>query len=106
MRQNEYLAVRKAVTIKLAVPLLLAAVIFISGCTAIGGPGGIFGADVINVKTRTVEEPGRDPIVIRDVMTIPTSPVLPDQEVYFSFIIDYREIGFFQTLNNNFNILQ
>ncbi len=73
---------------KFIIPLLLGAVLLISGCTAIGGPGGIFGADVINVKTRTVEEPGRDPIVIRDIMTIPTSPVLPDQEVYFSFIIE------------------
>ncbi len=73
---------------KLIIPVLLGAVLLISGCTAIGGPGGIFGADVIKVNTRVVEEAGRDPIVIRDIMTIPTSPVLPDQQVYFSFVLE------------------
>jgi hypothetical protein len=71
----------------LTIPLLLLSIVLVSGCTNFN-PGGIFGSDVINVQTRVTEESGKDPLVIKQVMTIPTSPILPDQEVILSFVIE------------------
>ncbi|MBI4170819.1 MAG: hypothetical protein HY514_03930 [Candidatus Aenigmarchaeota archaeon] len=73
---------------KIIVPLLLVAVIAVSGCT--GFPD-VFGGDVIKVQTRSVEETPKDPIVVKDIHTIPTSPVLPDQEVVLSFVVENRD---------------
>ncbi len=73
---------------KIIIPLLLLGVILVSGCT--GFPG-VFGGDVIKVQTRSVEETPKDPIVVKDIRTIPTSPVLPDQEVVLSFVIENRD---------------
>lgn len=63
---------------------LLVAVVVISGCT---GLSGIFGGNVISVQTRTTEEGVKDPLTITNIMTIPNSPVLPDQEVILSFVL-------------------
>ncbi len=77
------IAMKKTILI---VPLL-ALVVLVSGCSFLG-QGGLFGSDVINVQTRSIEESGKDPLVIKNIMSIPTSPVLPDQEVYLSFIVE------------------
>lgn len=69
-------------------PLLLLGVIFVSGCTGIPD---VFGGNVIKVQTRTVEEGVKDSLVIKDILTIPNSPLLPDQEVILSFVLENRE---------------
>ena len=76
------------VEMKFLAPLLLLGVIFVSGCASIPD---VFGGDVIKVQTRSVEEGVKDSLVVSDILTIPSSPLLPDQEVVLSFIIENRE---------------
>ncbi len=64
--------------------LALVSVVLVSGCTI---PGNFFGNDVVSVQTKTIENGARDVIVVKDIGTIPTSPMLPDQEVLLSFIV-------------------
>ncbi len=62
----------------------LFALILISGCVGIPD---VFGRDVIAVQESTVKNGARDIIDLHDIMTIPKSPLLPDQQVIFSFIV-------------------
>ncbi|MBI4174446.1 MAG: hypothetical protein HY517_02275 [Candidatus Aenigmarchaeota archaeon] len=68
--------------------LLIAAVIAVSGCVGIPD---VFGRDVISVQQSIVESGVRDVIVVRDIVTIPKSPLLPDQQVILSFVIENRD---------------
>jgi len=73
---------------KLAFVVLLSAVVFVSGCAGIPN---IFGSDVISVQTRSIEEGTKDILVVKNILTIPNSPVLPDQEVVLSFVIQNKD---------------
>lgn len=68
--------------------LLLVAVIAAAGCIGGFDP---FGGNVIKVQTRSTEEGVRDIIVVKDIHTIPNSPLLPDQEVVLSFVVENRD---------------
>ncbi len=68
--------------------LLVAFVALVSGC--IGIPD-VFGRDVISVQQSVIDNGVRDAIVVRDFTTIPKSPLLPDQQVLLSFIIENRD---------------
>ncbi|MBI2076098.1 MAG: hypothetical protein HYT72_02515 [Candidatus Aenigmarchaeota archaeon] len=71
--------------IKKYFPILL--LVFISGCVNLPG----FGTDVINANPTSSEEGFRDVLVIKDISTIPRSPVLPEQDILFSFVIENRD---------------
>ncbi len=64
--------------------ILLLVIVLIAGCTNVPG----FGGDVVKINQEVKEEGDRDIVIIKDVKTIPTSPVLPDQDVQLSFIIE------------------
>ena len=68
--------------------LFLLPLVFISGCTL---PDIFPGQDVINVNPETQEEGFRDVLVIKDINTIPKSPVLAGQTILLSFIIENRD---------------
>ena len=63
-------------------------VVLISGCTALGG---LFGGDVINVQQSTVQNGIQDVVVVKDMLTIPKSPLLPDQQLTLSFIVENKD---------------
>lgn len=67
---------------------LLVLIIAVSGCVDLAG---IFGGSMIKISKETKEEGFRDILVIKDVKTIPTSPVLPGQEVLLTFVIENRD---------------
>ena len=67
---------------------LLASVIVTSGC--VGLPD-IFGRDVISIQQSVVENGVKDVVIVRDIYTIPKSPLLPDQQVILSFLIENRD---------------
>ncbi len=62
---------------------MLFVLIVVSGCIGIQD---VFGRDVISVQQNTVKNGVRDVITLKDINTIPKSPLLPDQQVIFSFI--------------------
>jgi hypothetical protein len=68
--------------------LFLVIIVITSGCTYLDS---FFGQDVIQVEETTLEEGVRDVIVINDATTIPKSPILPDQGVVLSFIIENKD---------------
>lgn len=68
--------------------VLIALIIAISGCVGIPN---IFGRDVISVQKSVVENGVKDVIVVRDIYTIPKSPLLPDQQVMLSFLVENRD---------------
>lgn len=68
--------------------LLIGAVIAVSGCVGIPD---IFGRDVISVQQSIVDPGVRDVIVVKDIATIPKSPLLPDQQLLLSFMIENRD---------------
>ena len=65
------------------VSILIFALVLVSGCTGIPD---VFGRDVISVQQNTVQNGVRDIVTLNDIITIPKSPLLPDQQVVFSFI--------------------
>ncbi len=67
---------------------LLTVIVAISGCTI---PSDLFGKREIKVDVKTTEEGFRDILVLKDIKTIPTSPVLPDQQMILTFIIENRD---------------
>lgn len=67
---------------------LLAVIVAISGCTI---PADLFGKREVKVDVKTTEEGFRDILVLKDIKTIPTSPVLPDQQMILTFIIENRD---------------
>ena len=68
--------------------LSITSVLVISGCASIPN---LFGGDVVSVQTKTVENGVRDVIAVKDVQTIPRSPLLPDQSMLLTFIIENRD---------------
>lgn len=56
-----------------------------TGCT---GLSGVFGGDILKIKTNIIQEGQKDILVIKDAATIPKSPMLPDQEFVFSFLLE------------------
>ncbi len=73
--------------IRTIAPILL--LVFISGCAGLQGID--FGTDVIKANPISAEEGFRDVIIISDIGTIPKSPVIPDQNILFSFVIENRD---------------
>ncbi len=67
---------------------LLAVAVIISGCVDLAS---VFGGNVVKISTETKEEGFRDILVIKDIKTIPTSPVLPAQQVLLAFVIENRD---------------
>ncbi|MEK6887317.1 MAG: hypothetical protein AABX14_00035 [Candidatus Aenigmatarchaeota archaeon] len=67
---------------------LILVMVLISGCTALGG---LFGGDVINVQQSIVQNGVQDVIVVKDILTIPKSPLLPDQQLSLSFILENKD---------------
>lgn len=68
-------------------PILL--LVFAAGCVNL--PGLFPGQDVINANPTSTEEGFRDVLIIKDISTIPKSPILPDQDILFSFTIENRD---------------
>ena len=73
---------------KIKLLLLIASVVFISGCVGIPD---IFGRDVISVQQSTIDNGVKDVIVVKEINTIPKSPLLPDQQVILSFVLENRD---------------
>lgn len=67
---------------------LLFLLVLVSGCIDLSG---VFGSNVISVQQNTVQNGVRDIIVIKDIITIPNSPLLPDQQLLFSFIAENKD---------------
>lgn len=68
--------------------LMLIAVVFVAGCTS---QLPTFGLDAISVNKEISIEGDRDVLAIRDKLTIPKSPVLTDQSVQFSFVLENKD---------------
>lgn len=66
---------------------LMIPVIFISGCSI----PNVFGGDVLKVSERSVHDGTKDILIIKDVETIPRSPILPGQQITFSFVLENRD---------------
>ena len=73
---------------KIKLLMLIASVIAISGCVGIPD---IFGRDVLSVQQSVVENGVKDVIVVKDINTIPNSPLLPDQQIILSFVLENRD---------------
>jgi hypothetical protein len=76
---------------------VLITVVFLSGCTNILQ----FGQDVISVNVETSVEGERNVLVVNDKLTIPRSPVLTDQSVQFSFVLENKDA---EKRANNFKV--
>ncbi|MDI6721604.1 MAG: hypothetical protein QMD85_04390 [Candidatus Aenigmarchaeota archaeon] len=66
------------------IPLIII-LVFAAGCT---GLSGVFGGDILNIKQNIIQEGQKDIVVIKDEITIPKSPMLPDQSFVFSFLLE------------------
>ncbi|MFA4820015.1 MAG: hypothetical protein WC613_03610, partial [Candidatus Aenigmatarchaeota archaeon] len=73
---------------KIYIPLALFVLVLISGCA---GLGSIFGGDVINIQQTVVQNGVQDVVVVKDILTIPKSPLLPDQQLTLSFIVENKD---------------
>lgn len=69
--------------------ILLAFVIFVSGCVF---PGNFFGQDVLKIHTTTTTDGVADILTISDITTIPRSPLLPEREVLLSFVVKNNDL--------------
>jgi len=70
------------------ISVTLVLLIFLSGCT--GFPD-IFGRDVLDIQNVVTRDKTTDAMAIKDILTIPTSPMLPDQGVMLSFIVENKD---------------
>ncbi|MCX6815563.1 MAG: hypothetical protein NT120_01795 [Candidatus Aenigmarchaeota archaeon] len=68
--------------------LMVLALVLVSGCVI---PGDIFGSNVLNVQQNTVQNGEKDVVVLTKAETIPTSTVLPDQDVALYFIVQNKD---------------
>lgn len=68
--------------------LLILSLVLISGCISIPD---VFGRDVISIQQSVIENGVRDVIVVKSIETIPKSPLLPDQQMVMSFILENRD---------------
>ncbi len=59
--------------------------VFTAGCT---GLSGVFGGDILNIKQNLIQEGQKDIIVIKDVSTIPKSPMLPEQSFVLTMLLE------------------
>jgi len=64
--------------------LLLAILVFVSGCV----DSSVFGGDVVQTDLKTEEQGAKDVLIIKDIQTIPKSPLLPDQPFTLFFTIE------------------
>jgi len=69
--------------------LFVLPLVLIAGCTSL--PDIFPGQDIIKVSPETQEEGFRDVLVIKEIDTIPKSPVLAGQTFLLSFIIENRD---------------
>lgn len=68
--------------------ILIIFVVAVSGCVL---PGGFFGQDVLSIRTQSTTNGARDTISVRNVDTIPHSPLLPGTPTLFSFVVDNND---------------
>jgi hypothetical protein len=73
----------------LIIPITLVMIVLVSGCTYL--PFDWFGKDVINVQNVVTREKTVDVGIVKETLTIPKSPLLPDQPVVLSFIIENKD---------------
>src|SRR3989338_8684251 len=66
---------------------LLIALILLVGCTGFD----FFGQDVLKIQVNTEAEGPKDAVIIKDIQTIPSPPVLPGQTVSLFFTIENRD---------------
>ncbi len=66
--------------------VLLIALIFIAGCTS-----DFFGGDVLKIQVNTEAEGPKDAVIVKDIQTIPSPPVLPGQQVSLFFTIENKD---------------
>src|SRR3989344_339641 len=59
--------------------------VFSAGCT---GLSGVFGGDILNIKQNLIQEGQKDIVVIKDVSTIPKSPMLPEQSFVLTMLLE------------------
>ncbi|MBI2172857.1 MAG: hypothetical protein HYT73_01445 [Candidatus Aenigmarchaeota archaeon] len=59
--------------------------VFAAGCT---GLSGVFGGDILNIKQNLIQEGQKDIVVIKDVSTIPKSPMLPEQSFVLTMLLE------------------
>ena len=64
--------------------VLIATLIFVAGCTSTGIP------QVTVQEDKQVENP-KDALVINDILTLPKSPIFPEQSVTLLFIIENKD---------------
>ncbi|MBI4018252.1 MAG: hypothetical protein HY368_01460 [Candidatus Aenigmarchaeota archaeon] len=70
--------------------LLLSLAVLAAGCTS---QLPTFGIDVVSVTREINVEGDRDVLVVKDKLTIPKSPVLTDQGVHFSFLLENKDVA-------------
>jgi len=70
------------------IPAAVILLVLISGCT--GFPN-LFGGDVLNVQNVVTKDKTVDVMTIKDIITIPHSPLLPNQPVMLSFLVENRD---------------
>ncbi len=68
--------------------MIILPILLVAGCTM---PDIFPGQDVIKIAPTTQEEGYRDVLVIKEISTIPKSPILAGQTVLLSFIIENRD---------------
>ncbi|MFH0949298.1 MAG: hypothetical protein V1802_02315 [Candidatus Aenigmatarchaeota archaeon] len=68
--------------------IILPLIVLVTACT---GLPNIFGGDVLNINTIINQEGPKDSVVIKNVQTIPTSPMLPDRDIEFFFSIENKD---------------
>ncbi len=69
---------------------LLLLLVAVSGCVLPGFPN-VFGSDAVNIQEKTVENGVKDVIIVKDINTIPNNPLLPDQQLILSFILENQD---------------
>lgn len=72
------------------IPVLLLIAVFAAGCVQ---QLPTFGLDAISIVRDTSVEGERNVLVITDKLTIPKSPVLTDQSVQFSFLLENKDVA-------------
>lgn len=68
--------------------MIIALLVVVSGCIALPN---VFGNDVINIQQSTTQNGARDILIVKDVQTIPKSPLLPNQQLLMSLIVENKD---------------
>jgi|GEM_PF-1351707 len=74
---------------ELYLALLIVSIVLISGCS--GLPFGVFGSDVLDVRTSVTQDSVKDVLELKDALIIPSPPLLPGQPVLLSFVLENKD---------------